>query len=454
MPFVVFGISALIKAMDTAAQPFQIGQKLAAQETSILDLPQAVKEEIFKNLPKSDIASVRVLCRELCNVCDQQWKRKFTRKDIKRMFPGHTLEEDIVLLNQKFDSRFQIDLELVAYGGHILPNEISKLEALSGLILYNNRLGPEDIRYVSTLAPHLKKLELGQNDLEEIPEKISFPQLQILWVYANPCLRLPAVRNLFTWVMPKISMLSLSHNRLTELPSNTSNFLQLKELDLFSNNFNVEEFKNVCMRLSNLEKLSMGSNQLTSVPDEITNLTLLKELSLYQNRLSLAAIVIICQLQKLEKLDLSWNDLTDLPGEMNQLVHLRILLLTGNNFTPAAIKTLSLVLRPVRKLDLGCCGLTSSAIAPLGQLPTLQDLDLSQNQLTKLPDAICRMSTLAQLNLVANRLKDLPKGISQLTQLTTIKLWCNDFSPEVKKAIRQRLPHADIYFCREGIDSE
>ncbi|MEH1868222.1 MAG: leucine-rich repeat domain-containing protein, partial [Nostoc sp.] len=68
------------------------------------------------------------------------------------------------------------------------------------------------------------------------------------------------------------------------------------------------------------------------------------------------------------------------------------------------------------ELDLSDMELTEipEAIASLTQL---QELDLSHNQLTELPEAIASLTQLQQLDLTNNQLTQLPKAIASLTQL-------------------------------------
>lgn len=52
-------------------------------------------------------------------------------------------------------------------------------------------------------------------------------------------------------------------------------------------------------------------------------------------------------------------------------------------------------------------------------------LDLSQMNLTELPESLGQLAQLQSLNLLGNELRDLPKSLSQLTQLQTLDLWGN-----------------------------
>ncbi|MBN3948066.1 MAG: leucine-rich repeat domain-containing protein [Nostoc sp. NMS7] len=85
------------------------------------------------------------------------------------------------------------------------------------------------------------------------------------------------------------------------------------------------------------------------------------------------------------------------------------------------------------ELDLSNMELTEvpEAIASLSQL---QELNLSNNQLTEIPDAIASLSQLQELNLSNNQLTEIPDAIAFLTQLQELNLYNNQLT-EIPDAI-------------------
>ena len=71
----------------------------------------------------------------------------------------------------------------------------------------------------------------------------------------------------------------------------------------------------------------------------------------------------------------------------------------------------------VVKLDLEQFGLTGAVPTEVGQLASLEVLDLGGNQLTSLPAEIGQLTSLTELNLCGNQLTSLPAEIGQLTSL-------------------------------------
>ncbi|MEH2379750.1 MAG: COR domain-containing protein [Nostoc sp.] len=85
------------------------------------------------------------------------------------------------------------------------------------------------------------------------------------------------------------------------------------------------------------------------------------------------------------------------------------------------------------EIDLSEMELTEvpDAIASLSQL---QSLDLGENQLTEIPDAIASLSQLQRLNLSSNQLREIPDAIASLTQLQSLNLSSNQLA-EIPDAI-------------------
>ena len=122
------------------------------------------------------------------------------------------------------------------------------------------------------------------------------------------------------------------------------------------------------------------------------------------------------------KLDLSQRELTALPPEIGQLTSLQTLNLDGNQLTslPPEIGQLTSL------QTLGLLGNRLTALPPeIGQLTSLQTLNLDGNQLTSLPPEIGQLTSLQTLWLDYNGATALPPEIGQLTSLQTLGLLGN-----------------------------
>lgn len=107
--------------------------------------------------------------------------------------------------------------------------------------------------------------------------------------------------------------LNLSGKKLTKVPEDIFNQINLEELDL-SNNQLTDAIPSQIGKLKNLKVLNLSNNQMTGVPAEVG------------------------QLQYLEVLDISYNQLTGLPNEIGNLKKLKTLNISGNNYSETDLK--------------------------------------------------------------------------------------------------------------------
>src|SRR5271165_3466632 len=88
----------------------------------------------------------------------------------------------------------------------------------------------------------------------------------------------------------------------------------------------------------------------------------------------------------------------------------------------------------------------------IGQLSQLQVLDLSNNQLNTLPESIGRLSGLWRLSLSNNRLNTLPESIGQLSQLQELYLLDNQLSA-LPESIGQLSRLQELYLSRNQLSA-
>jgi hypothetical protein len=124
--------------------------------------------------------------------------------------------------------------------------------------------------------------------------------------------------------------LSLSDQRLNQIPAGIGEFVNLLVLSLNDNK--LASLPPEFWQLTNLSTLSLSSNQLTALPPEIRQLTKLEHLSLSSNQLTTLPPE-VGQLTKLEYLGLGDNRLASLPPEIVELTNLTRLGLGGNGLT-------------------------------------------------------------------------------------------------------------------------
>ncbi len=332
-----------------------------------------------------------------------------------------------------------LDLQYNALTGPI-PPEIGNLANLESLRIARGTLalgGPGVAGVTGSIPPELGKLtklkllDLRANRLTgPIPPELGrLRQLEVLWLANNgvtgpipPELGdLASLRNLYL-TGTRVTALPAALGKLANLESLTmqftpvtgpippelGNLAKLKRLQLsFSPNL-TGSIPAELGNLSNLEELVLARASLTgSIPPELGNLANLKRLGLHVNRLQGSIPPELGNLAGLESLRLEGNELTGpIPPELGGLVSLR-------------------------SMDLGANELTGPIPAELGRLASLEVLYLYGNQLTSIPHGLDGMERLLSLHLGGNRLTSdgLPPGVfADLPSLEQLDLANNELT--------------------------
>ena len=149
----------------------------------------------------------------------------------------------------------------------------------------------------------------------------------------------------------------------------------------------------------NLKYFKAASNELRSLPSTISRWASLKLLDLGSNAFSELPRE-ACGVRSLETLELGRNMIVRVPPEVSSMRSLRSLSLSTNH-----LSTLP------------------GEFAQLAE--TLNDLDLSINDFTEIPECIFSLTNLNVLNMSVNSIASVPPGIGRLQVLRTLDLRCN-----------------------------
>lgn len=192
-----------------------------------------------------------------------------------------------------------------------------------------------------------------------------------------------------------IETMLLNHNRLKIIPIAIKHFINLKVLDLSSNN-------------------------LTELPEAVSSLPLVTLIA-KNNMLTNSSLPksLSSKNSMLKELNLSGNLLTHFPDQVLELRYLKYLYVGGNQI-PSISKDIW-KMHSLQILSLGG-NFISDVPDTVGCLCQLQALVLCDNLIESLPTSIARLKNLKSLLLHKNRLRHLPKDIVALKNLTELSL--------------------------------
>ncbi|KAH8726586.1 hypothetical protein GQ44DRAFT_613433 [Phaeosphaeriaceae sp. PMI808] len=217
-------------------------------------------------------------------------------------------------------------------------------------------------------------------------------------------------------------------------------------------------------RLTQLSRLNLSRNKLTIASfDIICQIPSLRELKLAENALEGDLPAVIGDLMALEVLELQSNKLTGLPNEVRQLTCLRMMNVSSNQLSslPMGLFETNLIELVANKNSF------KGAFFTIGSIPHLQELNISNNSLTKLcDDETIELPALKSINISTNRLTSLPsvetwvnlqslaiaenkltafpEGFTSLAHLRTADFTANDISQIDERIAFMSLEHLTL----------
>ncbi|NXP45936.1 LRC40 protein, partial [Heliornis fulica] len=252
-------------------------------------------------------------------------------------------------------------------------------------------------------------------------------------------------------LLPALTVLDVHDNQLTSLPTALGQLENLQKLDVSHNK--LESIPEELLQLSRLKSLLLHHNELSHLPDGFGQLVNLEELNLSNNRLtdiptSFALLI------NLVRLNLACNQLRSLPADISAMKSLRQLDCTKNYLetvpsklaTMASLEQLYLRKNKLRSLpEFPSCKLLKELHAGENQIEILNAenlkhlnslcvLELRDNKIKSVPDEITVLQKLERLDLSNNDISRLPYTLGNLPQLKFLALEGNPL-----RAIRRDL---------------
>ncbi|XP_058075932.1 receptor-like protein EIX1 [Magnolia sinica] len=338
-------------------------------------------------------------------------------------------------------------LSWAGFSGRI-PHQLGNLTKLISLKLSSDSLSAKNLWWLTSL-PSLKYLHMSHVDLSKASHdwvhvmnmSPSFVELSLFdcgLSYISPTL--PSVN--FT----SLRVLDLRLNNFNStIPNWIANISSLVSLNFLDNNFHGEVPYDQISKLPNLEELWLGSTDDSLRVDWSEFLEgswrKLKILHLSFSQLHGGIPNSIWNMTSLESLSLSFSEniTGSIPRAITKLINLESLSLYGYKMH-AAIPDWLHELKNLKHLSLQDCMLTGPIpAAHLGGLSSLEELDLSGNQLNgNIPAALGGLSSLLYLSLHGNQLNgNIPAALGGLSSLLYLSLRGNQLNGTIPTTLGQ-----------------
>lgn len=337
------------------------------------------------------------------------------------------------------------------YVPHNIDEICNKAKEESAALLNLSFRGIKEIpRVVFTMGEHLTRLVCAGNKLEKIPSDIqNLTNLSSLLLGSNELKSL----NEAVGTLTKLSILSLGENHIDSLPRSIASLTSLTELTLNRNP--ITSLPQELGSLHNLTTLRLQMCKLSSLPEDLAGLTSLKELNVSGNELHNHIPTFVFNLSNLETLDLHHNKISSLlPNIRNSKGYNSY---DQNGASSSEPRNYWSGLSKLKSFVISDNCLTEVPPQTISLATNLETLDLSYNQLTKLPNDISSLTQLTYFDVSTNNLSSLPAELNALVTLIYIDISYNnldnfpDFNnfPHLRRAVVAGNKVTDYSFLAE-----
>ncbi|XP_060063340.1 protein flightless-1 homolog [Ylistrum balloti] len=242
----------------------------------------------------------------------------------------------------------------------------------------------------------LRWLRLNKTNLKEMPEEIS--------------------------KLKKLEHLTIMHNELEGLGNSLGSLPALRTLNCRHNELKDDGIPGKIFHHEDLSVVDLSHNKLVEVPPELENATNVIVLNLSHNQIEMIPNQLFINLTDIFFLDLSNNLFETLPPQMRRLTNLQTLILNNNPLVHAQLRQLPALLS-LQTLHMRDTQRTLANFpSGLDTLTNLQDVDLSNNDLPRVPETLYKVSSLKRLNLSGNQITELSLVIDTWIHLETLNL--------------------------------
>ncbi|CAF3357050.1 unnamed protein product [Rotaria sp. Silwood1] len=286
----------------------------------------------------------------------------------------------------------------------------------------------DDINTFINLFPNLERLDLSENRFEyfNIPLILSLKKLKILILSKNKIHHLniqSSISSLTFHPSNSLIELDLSYNGIETIDEHIFELIssQLEILNLRNNELVTEKHLTFLIHLYHLREFYFDYNRLETINQLYLPLNL-KLLSLKNNRLNYINLSILTRLGHLEKLYLSSNKLIQWSSTINNIFPSLEILELDRNY----LSTISSLNAPkLKQLNLDENQLGNKIDKKIfSNLPSLERLQLRDNQIEFIDINAFRYTRLQSLDLTNNSLTVIPllNNLNETLQILSIRL--------------------------------
>ncbi|XP_052819033.1 protein flightless-1 homolog isoform X1 [Mya arenaria] len=271
------------------------------------------------------------------------------------------------------------------------------------------------------VLPFVRGIDLTKNDFQEskFPKHIA-DMTGLRWLKLNRTglTEMPKEMGNLT----KLEHLSLIKNNISSLGRDVEKLTSLRTINCRHNKLTDKGIPNKVFQLQDLSVVDFSHNELNEVPPELENAKGVIVLNLSNNNIEMLPNQMFINLLDLTYLDLSNNGLETLPPQMRRLTSLQTLILNNNPLVHAQLRQVpamtALQMLHMRNTQRTIANFPSG----LDSLTNLLDVDLSRNDLPRIPEPLYKLSCLTHLNLADNQITELSLLIDTWVNLQTLNL--------------------------------
>ncbi|KAL4240866.1 hypothetical protein ACF0H5_001651 [Mactra antiquata] len=271
------------------------------------------------------------------------------------------------------------------------------------------------------VLPFVRGIDLTKNDFlgNEFPKQVS-DMTGLRWLKLNKTGLKEMPKEMAN--LKKLEHLSLIKNSIECLGNDIENLPALRTINCRHNQLTDKGIPDKIFQLQDLSVVDFSHNNLNEVPPELENSKGVIVLNLSHNNIEMLPNLLFVNLLDLTYLDLSNNNLETLPPQMRRLTSLQTLILNNNPLVHAQLRQLpamtSLQMLHMRNTQRTLANFPSG----LDSLNNVLDVDLSRNDLPRIPEPLYKLKSLTHLNLADNQISELSLLIDTWVNLQTLNL--------------------------------